>query len=100
MDKWQEDAIRESAFGTMEFQIAQAVAAGIDPDAARSALEAEAEERRHREYDKRFRELNRRSKPFLADLHVRKGGLMGYFTYIRWTKEELIKAILEDEGFK
>ena len=46
----------------------------------------------------RIRELTRTPKADLARMHVRNGGLMGLQTYLRWSKDELINAVLEDEG--
>lgn len=34
----------------------------------------------------------------LARTHVANGGLMGLATYLKWTKEELQNAVLEDNG--
>lgn len=47
--------------------------------------------------DKRIREISRMTKRELAMLHVRNGGLMGLSVYLKWTKDELINAIISDE---
>lgn len=46
----------------------------------------------------RYKELNKLPKDELARMHVANGGLMGYATYMKWRKDELISIILEDEG--
>lgn len=38
------------------------------------------------------------SKNDLARTHVANGGLMGLPTYLKWTKEELQNAVMEDYG--
>jgi hypothetical protein len=38
--------------------------------------------------------LSKMTKSQLALMHVANGGLMGYATYMKWTKEELINEIL------
>jgi hypothetical protein len=48
--------------------------------------------------NERERELQKLRKPQLVQMHVRNGGLMGVETYMKWTKQELINAVLEDEG--
>lgn len=48
--------------------------------------------------DKRYSELRKLPKATLAQMHVRNGGIMGLRTYLQWTKDELINAVLEDEG--
>jgi len=45
----------------------------------------------------RVRQLQALGKPALARIHVDNGGLMGLATYLRWSKDELIAAIIEDE---
>ena len=44
-----------------------------------------------------YKTLNKLSKYELAAMHVRNGGLMGLPTYLKWTKDELISVILEDQ---
>jgi len=46
----------------------------------------------------RDRELRKLPKHQLVSIHVANGGLMGAATYSKWTKDELINIILEDEG--
>lgn len=46
----------------------------------------------------RERELTRLPKRVLADMHVRHGGQMGRAVYLQWRKDELVRAVLEDEG--
>lgn len=46
----------------------------------------------------RTRELNKLPKATLAQMHAGNGGLMGLATYMQWRKDELVTAVLEDEG--
>ena len=46
----------------------------------------------------RLIELSKLPRPQLARMHVANGGQMGLATYLKWRKDELINAILEDEG--
>lgn len=46
----------------------------------------------------RTRELNKLPKAKLAQMHASNGGLMGLATYMQWRKDELVTALLEDEG--
>jgi hypothetical protein len=45
----------------------------------------------------RRQELERLSKLTLAKMHADNGGIMGVGTYKKWTKEELINTVLDDE---
>ena len=47
----------------------------------------------------RRQELNRIRKDQLALLHAQRGGRMPLATYLKWRKDELVNAVLEDEGF-
>lgn len=49
--------------------------------------------------DKRIRELARMTKSVLARMHKQNGGLMPLADYLKWTKDELVNAVLEDEGY-
>lgn len=42
-------------------------------------------------------ELNKMTKRTLAEMHVRNGGIMGLATYLKWTKDELVSTVLQDE---
>jgi hypothetical protein len=44
-----------------------------------------------------LQQLSKMSKDQLAQMHAANGGLMGVQTYRKWTKDELIKAVLEDQ---
>lgn len=57
-------------------------------DAAREAMEA------------RRAQLDKVRKAELARMHVDNGGLMGLQTYLGWHKDELVNAVLEDEGHR
>ena len=46
----------------------------------------------------RIREIERTPKATLARMHVANGGLMGLPTYLKWSKDELVRIVLEDEG--
>lgn len=46
----------------------------------------------------RTKELNKLPKAQLAQMHADNGGLMGLATYMQWRKDELVTALLEDEG--
>ncbi len=46
----------------------------------------------------RVRQIERMPKAALARLHVANGGLMGLATYLKWTKDELVSVVLQDEG--
>jgi hypothetical protein len=46
----------------------------------------------------RIRELTRTPKAQLARIHAANGGLMGVAVYSTWSKDELVNAVLEDEG--
>ncbi len=48
----------------------------------------------------RIAQLYKMTKDQLARMHVANGGLMGYATYRKWTKDELVNAILEDESYE
>lgn len=48
--------------------------------------------------DTRARELARMPKHALARMHAANGGLMGVATYRTWTRDELVRAVLEDEA--
>ena len=43
-------------------------------------------------------ELDKMTKFTLASMHVKNGGQMGLTRYLQWTKDELVNAVLEDEG--
>lgn len=47
----------------------------------------------------RRRELRKLSKSRLASIHMTNGGLMPHSTYVKWRREELVNAVLEDEGY-
>lgn len=49
--------------------------------------------------DQRTRELSRMPKNVLAHMHKQNGGLMPLATYQKWTKDELVNTVLEDEGY-
>jgi hypothetical protein len=44
-----------------------------------------------------WQQLSKMSKDQLAQMHAANGGLMGVQTYRKWTKDELVKAVLEDQ---
>ena len=46
----------------------------------------------------RLAEIERTPKAQLARMHAANGGLMGLATYLKWRKDELVRALLEDEG--
>jgi len=46
----------------------------------------------------KIREISRKSKFELAQMHVANGGIMGLATYLKWRKDELVNAVLEDMG--
>jgi hypothetical protein len=51
--------------------------------------------------DERARELDRcYRKASLAVMHKENGGMMPLKTYLKWRKDELIAAVLRDEGYK
>lgn len=43
-----------------------------------------------------IKELSKLSKAQLIDRHIANGGLMGRAEYARWTKDELLSAVIED----
>lgn len=47
--------------------------------------------------DKRVKELATLPKAQLARMHKANGGLLPLATYQKWTKDELLSAVLEDE---
>ena len=47
--------------------------------------------------DQRIKELARMPKGQLAQMHKTNGGLMPLSTYQKWTKDELLSAVIEDE---
>ncbi len=46
----------------------------------------------------RLQEIERTPKAELARIHVRNGGQMDLATYLKWRKDELVRAVAEDEG--
>lgn len=48
----------------------------------------------------RAAQLAKMPKATLAAMHHANGGLMPLATYRKWTREELVKAVLEDEGYQ
>jgi hypothetical protein len=46
----------------------------------------------------RMAELTKLPKQELARIHAVNGGLMGIKIYLKWTKDELINAVLRDES--
>lgn len=52
----------------------------------------------HTAGDARIRELSRMTKRELAQMHAANVGLMSMADYLKWTKDELIRAVCEDEG--
>jgi hypothetical protein len=46
----------------------------------------------------RIQEIERTPKAELARIHVANGGQMGLATYLKWRKDELVRAVAEDEG--
>lgn len=42
-------------------------------------------------------QLNKMSKSTLARIHEQRGALMGYSTYMKWAKEELVNEILSGQ---
>lgn len=52
----------------------------------------------HMDVSKRVAELNAMPKDMLARMHVNYGGLMGFNTYLKWTKDELVNTVLQDEA--
>ena len=44
-----------------------------------------------------WQQLSKMSKDQLAQMHAANGGLMGVQTYRKWTKDELVNIILEDQ---
>ena len=47
----------------------------------------------------RRQELTKLPKAQLARMHDANGGCMGLATYMQWRKDELVTAVLEDEGY-
>jgi hypothetical protein len=45
----------------------------------------------------RERELRRFPKATLASMHKANGGLMPLATYLKWSKDELVSAVMDDE---
>ena len=50
--------------------------------------------------EQRRKALEKTPKYQLASMHAANGGLMGVTTYLQWTKDELVNAVLEDEGYR
>ena len=50
--------------------------------------------------DQRIKELARLPKWQLAQMHKANGGLMGLAVYQKWTKDELLRAVIEDESYQ
>lgn len=48
--------------------------------------------------DARIKELQRMSKFVLANMHIARGGLMPLADYLRWTHDELVTAVIDDES--
>jgi hypothetical protein len=46
----------------------------------------------------RIKQLAKLPKAQLAQMHAANGGLMGLATYMKWTKDELVDAVAQDEG--
>ena len=46
----------------------------------------------------RIQQIEKTPKAELARMHVANGGQMGLATYLKWRKDELVRAVLEDEG--
>lgn len=46
---------------------------------------------------KRIREISQMPKTTLARMHLANGGLMPLADYLRWSHDELVKAVIEDE---
>jgi hypothetical protein len=46
----------------------------------------------------RSAELGRKGKPELAVMHSANTGLLSVSEYVKWKHEELVNAVLEDEG--
>ena len=46
----------------------------------------------------RRQQLTKLSKDQLALMHHNAGGAMGLKVYLKWTKDELVNAVLQDEG--
>ena len=47
--------------------------------------------------DQRIKELAKLPKWQLAQMHTANGGLMGLAVYQKWSKDELLRAVIEDE---
>ena len=47
----------------------------------------------------RYKELAKLPKAQLAQMHAANGGLMGLAVYQKWTKDELLRAVIEDEQY-
>lgn len=47
---------------------------------------------------KRVAELSKMTKAQLAQMHVNYGGLMGFANYVKWSKDELVNTVLQDEA--
>ena len=47
----------------------------------------------------RAKELRKLGKDQLALMHHNAGGQMGLKVYLQWRKDELVNAVLQDEGF-
>lgn len=43
-------------------------------------------------------QLDKMTKRQLAEMHVANGGLMGLATYLKWSKDELVNTVLQDEA--
>jgi hypothetical protein len=51
-----------------------------------------------RQQSARVKELAKMSKLDLVCMHIENGGLMGYQEYAKWSKDELINTVLQDEA--
>lgn len=47
--------------------------------------------------DQRIKEISRMHKDKLARMHKYNGGLMPLSDYLRWSHDELVNAVIEDE---
>lgn len=50
--------------------------------------------------DHRIKELAKLPKWQLAQMHKSNGGLMPLATYQKWSKDELLNAVIEDERLR
>jgi len=44
-------------------------------------------------------QLDKMPKARLAQMHAANGGQMGLPTYLKWRKDELVRAVLEDQQY-